>query len=297
MGRIGSPTGHLVTADSEGDRDGEVTRVADFTARLEMTPESTRLVPDEPIAREAYDRLADAYAARVEDKAHNAYYDRPAVLSLLPSLHGKRVLDAGCGTGTYTAWLAERGAHVLGLDVSARMLEHAERRLQGRAAFRLADLGQPLDFLPASEFDLVVSGLAFDHVRDWDRLFVELFRVLRDPAHIVFSVAHPFDEYYDHHPSGSYFDLERVETVFDWKAFGVRVSVPYYRRSLGAMLDPLLAAGFRLERLLEPRPTQEFRIRDPDDYAKLMRKPGFICVRATKDSTGSQRTSWGHDGE
>ena len=50
----------MATADSEGDRDGEVTRVADFTARLEMTPESTRLVPVEPIAREAYDRLADA---------------------------------------------------------------------------------------------------------------------------------------------------------------------------------------------------------------------------------------------
>ena len=54
---------------------------------------------EEPIAREAYGRLADAYAARLVTKAHNAFYDRPAVLSLLPPVQGKRVLDAGCGPG------------------------------------------------------------------------------------------------------------------------------------------------------------------------------------------------------
>jgi hypothetical protein len=54
---------------------------------------------EQPIALEAYSRLADASAARIDTKAHNAYYDRPAVLSLLPPVEGKRVLDAGCGPG------------------------------------------------------------------------------------------------------------------------------------------------------------------------------------------------------
>jgi hypothetical protein len=49
-------------------------------------------MPDEPIARRAFDELAEEYAARVHTKAHNAYYDRPAGVSLLPPLEGKRVL-------------------------------------------------------------------------------------------------------------------------------------------------------------------------------------------------------------
>jgi hypothetical protein len=54
---------------------------------------------EQPIVLEAYSCLADAYAARIDTKAHNAYYDRPAVTSLLPPVAGKRVLDAGCGPG------------------------------------------------------------------------------------------------------------------------------------------------------------------------------------------------------
>ncbi|HET91353.1 MAG TPA: class I SAM-dependent methyltransferase, partial [Chloroflexi bacterium] len=67
----------------------------------------------EPIAQEAYNSMAEAYAARVDTKPHNAYYERPATLSLLPDIRGKRVLDAGCGPGVYAEWLAESGAEVV----------------------------------------------------------------------------------------------------------------------------------------------------------------------------------------
>ena len=220
-----------------------------------------------PIAADAYDRLADAFAAWVDTKPHNAHYDRPPVLSLLPPVSGRRVLDAGCGPGAYAEWMADHGAEVVALDVSPRMVEHARRRLGFRAAVHQADLGQPLDY-----------------VRDWRWPLGEFFRVLRTPGWLVFSVAHPFDEFYDHHPHGSYFDVEAVEMTFDWPAYGVRERIPYFRRPLSAMLDPLFSAGFRLERMLEPRPTPEFRSGDARDYEKLMRQPGFLCVRAAKDA-------------
>ena len=237
---------------------------------------------DEPIARAAFDQLAADFAARAETKAHNAYYDRPAVYALLPDVAGKRVLDAGCGPGIYAAWLLAHGAEVVGLDVSAKMVEFAEQRLQGRARIMQADLSQPLDFLAAESFDLIVSALALDYVRDWQAVFREFFRVLRAPGYLVFSVGHPSDEFYDHHPTGNYFEIELVQV--DWKAFGQRVPMPYYRRPLSAMIDPLLAAGFILDRLVEPRPVPEFANEDPKDYAKLMRQPGFICFRARKEN-------------
>jgi SAM-dependent methyltransferase len=235
---------------------------------------------EKPIALDAFNQLADAYAARIDTKAHNAFYDRPPVLSLLPPVEGKRVLDAACGPGVYSEWLAGHGATVTGVDVSPRMLELARLRLGDKASFVQADLERPLDFLPATSFDLVLSALTLDYIRDWDAVFREFFRVLREPGHFVFSAGHPSDDYYEHHPEGNYFDIERVAYV--WRGFGPAVKMPYYRRPLSAMLDSLLGAGFVLERLLEPRPVPAFQEHDPADYEKLMRRPGFICLRARK---------------
>jgi SAM-dependent methyltransferase len=235
---------------------------------------------DEPVARKMFDAMAECYAARIDGKAHNAFYDRPAVLSLLPPVEGRRVLDAGCGPGAYAEWLIAHGARVVGIDVSARMVECARRRLGDKVEVIEADLGRPLDFLQGASFDLVVSALALDFVRDWSLVFREFCRVLREPGHLVFSVGHPSDEFYDHHPGGRYFDIEAVD--LEWRSFGPPLRVPYFRRPLQAMLDPLLGAGFVLERLLEPRPVSEFRELDPRDYEKLMRQPGFICFRARK---------------
>jgi ubiquinone/menaquinone biosynthesis C-methylase UbiE len=237
---------------------------------------------EDPIALEAYERLAEAYAARVGTKAHNAHYERPATLSLLPPVEGKCVLDAGCGPGVYSEWLVERGAEVVALDVSPTMIRLARERLRGRARLVQADLGRDLDGLADRSFDLVLSALALDYVRDWGSVFKEFFRVLRPDGHLVFSSAHPFDEFYDHHRTGNYFQVERVE--YEWNGFGVPVRVPSYRRPLSAMITPLLEAGFLLERLLEPLPQEPFQEQDPRDYAKLIRQPGFICFRAKRPS-------------
>ncbi len=238
---------------------------------------------EDPIALEAYERLAESYAARVETKAHNAYYERPATLSLLPPVDGRCVLDAGCGPGVYAEWLVERGAEVVGLDASPTMIRLAQQRLRGRARLVRADLGRDLDFLADRSFELVLSALVLDYVRDWTSVFKEFFRVLRPAGHLVFSSAHPFDEFYDRHPTSNYFQVEKVE--YEWRGFGFPVRVPSYRRPLGAMIGPLLEAGFLLERVLEPVPQERFRQDDPRDYAKLMRQPGFICFRARKPST------------
>jgi SAM-dependent methyltransferase len=241
-----------------------------------------RRMAQEPIARAAYDEFADAFAARIETKAHKAFYDRPAVLALLPPVAGKRVLDAGCGPGIYAELLVSLGAEVVGIDASPRMVELANQRLQGKASIVEADLGRALDFLESTSFDVIVSALKLDYVRDGNAMFREFFRLLRAPGHLVFSAHHPFDEFHDHHPEGNYFELELVDYEFDWPSYGVRVRVPYYRRPLSGMVGPLLAAGFVLEGLVEPRPIPEFQKEEPSDYTKLNRQPGFICFRAVK---------------
>jgi SAM-dependent methyltransferase len=160
------------------------------------------------------------------------------------------------------------------------MVTLVQQRLGRRADILRADFGKPLDFVEACTCDIVVSALALDYVKDWAFVFKEFFRVLRPAAQLVFSVGHPCDEFYDHHKTGNYFDVERVDYV--WQGGGTPVRVPYYRRPFSAMIDPLLEAGFILERVLEPGPIEQFKEHEPRDYEKLMRQPGFICFRVRK---------------
>ncbi|NIP41580.1 MAG: methyltransferase domain-containing protein, partial [candidate division Zixibacteria bacterium] len=90
-----------------------------------------------PIAQDAYDQLAEAYAALVDTKAHNAYLERPATLSLLPEVEGKLVLDAGCGPGAYTEWLVDHGARVTACDANQKMIAAAQKKVGNRANFHL----------------------------------------------------------------------------------------------------------------------------------------------------------------
>lgn len=232
-----------------------------------------------PIAFDAYEFLAEAYAARIDTKPHNAFYERPATLSLLPEVKGKRVLDAGCGPGVYSEWLLDHGAHVVALDASPRMVELARTRTGGRADVRVADLEAPLSFLPDASFDVVLSPLVLEYVRDWRAVLAEFQRVLGSGGCLIVSVTHPFfDSTY--FATRAYFDIELVHA--EWTGFGPRVRMPTYRRSLEETLNPFAETGFLIERVLEPRPTADFAAADPRHYEELMQRPCFLCIRATK---------------
>ena len=101
----------------------------------------------QPIAQKAYDALAEAYAERIDTKPHNAYYERPATLSLLPEVNGKRILDAGCGPGVYAEWLVLHGADVVAMDANTKMVALAKQRLGEKVPVLEANLESPLDFL------------------------------------------------------------------------------------------------------------------------------------------------------
>ena len=240
----------------------------------------TRTMRDKPIALDAYEALAEAYAAVVKTKPHNALYERPATLSLMPDVKGRRVLDAGCGPGVYAEWLIEHGAEVVAVDVSPKMADLARQRLGERAEVRQADLGKPLTFLGSSSFDVVLSALALDYVEDWRAAFSEFHRVLRPAGHLVFSVAHPLFSYL-YFRSNNYYEQELVGC--EWQGFNnLRVYMPSFRRPLGAIFNTLVEAGFSLERMLEPKPTEEFKAADREHYEELSKQPCFLCVRARK---------------
>ena len=72
------------------------------------------------------------------------------------------VLDAGCGSGVYAEELLKRGAHVVSVDASDRMIELARERLGSNATIHNVDLSGPLTMFRDGQFDLVLAPLCGD---------------------------------------------------------------------------------------------------------------------------------------
>src|SRR4051812_44878430 len=105
----------------------------------------------------------DRIAALADDGwDHNSHY-HPFLLGHAPA-RGRTALDIGSGTGAFSRLLADRSAHVLGLDLSPEMVRVARERSAGRGGveFRVADfLTEPL---PEAGFDCIASLATLHHV-------------------------------------------------------------------------------------------------------------------------------------
>jgi 2-polyprenyl-3-methyl-5-hydroxy-6-metoxy-1,4-benzoquinol methylase len=93
---------------------------------MPSTPEASSLPFDAPRVND-YNSFAEAYAAENETSLNNAFYERPATLALAGDVTGRRILDAGCGSGILFEALRDRGATVSGIDLSAGLLDQARR--------------------------------------------------------------------------------------------------------------------------------------------------------------------------
>lgn len=227
---------------------------------------------------EIYDGMAADYAAANEHGPYNALYERPATLALLGQVAGQRVLDAGCGAGALAEAVVDRGAIVTGVEVSSGMAALARARLGPHTPVHVADLEQPLDFLADATFDLVVSSLVLHYIRDWGGPLSEFCRVLAPGGYVVISTHHPAMDW----PiaGGSY--LETIRYTDTWTVGGKAVDVTCWRRPLAAMFDAFSAAGFGIERVVEPLPLPECQDQFPEAYHKLTTAPRFIFFRLRK---------------
>jgi ubiquinone/menaquinone biosynthesis C-methylase UbiE len=252
--------------------------------RVTAVPESFAKSAD-PARVNDYDSFAEGYSAENENNLVNAHYERPAILALAGDVTGRRILDAGCGSGPLTVALRDRGAVVTGIDASAGMLALARRRLGDDVALHLADLSDRLPF-DEGAFDDVVASLVLHYLKDWGPTLTELRRVLRPGGRLIASVDHPFVAYTFQNPWPDYFATSSY--TFDWTFNGQSVPMKLWRKPLHAMTDAFTTAGFRLSGISEPQPDPAGRELFPDDFHDLSAKPCFLffVVEVAPSATG-----------
>lgn len=211
----------------------------------------------------------------------------PVLRSMLPGLRGKQVLDLGCGFGWFSRFAAGEGAgSVLGVDVSARMLERARRETgDSRVLYERADLES---YAPqADAFDLAYSSLAFHYIADLAGLLARVHAALKPGGAMVCSVEHPImtapvrQEWLSDAdgratwPVNGY--LDEGERVSNWLAEGVVKR----HRTIATYLDLLLDAGFTLGKLVEWAPSPEQVAAEPG-WAKERERPFFLLIAARR---------------
>ncbi|MFF7974372.1 methyltransferase domain-containing protein [Streptomyces sp. NPDC007905] len=257
--------------------------------RLTDVPESLAQSAD-PARANHYDSFAEAYSAETENNLVNAYYARPAMLALAGDVAGRRILDAGCGSGPLSRALYDRGAVVTGIDASAGMLAQARRRLGDDVALHLADLSERLPFADGA-FDDVVASLVLHYLEDWGPTLAEIRRVLRPGGRLIASVDHPFVAYTLEDPRPDYFAT--TSYTFDWTFNGQSVPMRFWRRPLHAMINAFSTAGFRLSVISEPQPDPAARELFPDGFHDLSTKPNFLffVVEVPPSAAGSDDQS------
>lgn len=214
----------------------------------------------------------EKYAKNVEYHPFHRLFNHPALISLLPLLKDKQVLDAGCGTGFFLEYFVNQGARVTGLDITPAMLERCKTRVPD-ATLVQADLGDTLPFND-QQFDLFFCSLALQYLEDWWGVFHECARVLKPGGYVLFSVHHPFEEF--KLAGHNYFDVEKRVRA---GSAGQQIT---YRRSISSITETLYQTGFLVERLLEPVPGTAYAEADPEGYKGLLKFPGLLVVKARK---------------
>lgn len=143
-------------------------------------------------AAKTWERLtSDAPVSRIRQTVREGRDAmRAALLARLPAdMRGLRVLDAGCGTGAATAAMAERGAEVVAVDISASLIEVARTRVPvtdlRRVTFHAGDMLDPA----LGRFDHVLAMDSLIHYRAGDIAQMLAQLSARTRGSVVFTVA------------------------------------------------------------------------------------------------------------
>jgi SAM-dependent methyltransferase len=147
-------------------------------------------VESEALQREHYDAIIAEYEKHYDDqwsRRYRAEFMYPPLFDGI-ELAGARVLEAMCGSGQTTRFLLDRGADVVGLDISPLAIASYRNRFPGARSVCASILDSGL---PSESFDAVVVIAGLHHLHPHvDDSVVEIARLLKPGGHFCFIEPH-----------------------------------------------------------------------------------------------------------
>jgi radical SAM protein with 4Fe4S-binding SPASM domain len=240
-----------------------------------------------------YDDLSDIRPERDRYYKHyvhhfvSQYFSRERVA-------GKKILDFGCGPGFYSAILGQRGASVVGIDLSpfliAKANGHKARLHLDNIEFIQADFVKYATHMAPLQFDYVIAidtFVSFDYSRsthDHERVkkaFGGIKRVLKDNGRCFVIESHPlFGRVFQEIPSntGEPLCVRSPHYKIDYRL----KSDVHHWFTLDEMTRATSENRLAVSRIFEPDPSPTLKSKNPSGYAFHLKYPGMIVYEICK---------------
>ena len=227
------------------------------------------------MASARYDEFADWYQNWLGEDARRDFVCVAHVDAIGDDVRG-RVLDLACGSGRVSRLLADRGATVVGVDLSSALISKAleieEREPRGIRYF--VGSAHHTSWWDGNQFDSVSCHMGMSDIDDLAAAMHTVTTVLRPGGSFSYLIVHPC------HPGGG-FGLPSwpPDKGYYWEGWwttegsGCRGRVGANHRTLSTYLNASLVAGMRIERVLEPAPPTDPPPKEPSYLLVVCRKP------------------------
>lgn len=207
----------------------------------------------------------------------------PTILELLGDTQGKTILDAGCGSGTLTALLAQKAKSVIGVDQSPSMIEIAFQEYGGESNLHFvnATIEKYAVDTPSQRFDACVSNMALMNLPDLFGAVSAIRLMLKPRATIVLTITHPwFWHQYKRVSNSEKFDyltphIRHAPFVISLDQKPLPTPTTIFHRPLQTYFDVLYNNDLHVERLLEPFPSPEIERLYPQPWEF----PRFLALK------------------
>ena len=135
-----------------------------------------------------YENFADEFDSKMNMYDTNKRLDVIFNELLVENISGKKLLDAGCGTGWFSKLACQRGARVTSMDLGEKLLSKVALKCQSQRVIG-SILDMPFD---DNSFDIIISSEVIEHVPEPAKALKELFKVLKPGGKLILTTPNKF---------------------------------------------------------------------------------------------------------
>lgn len=202
----------------------------------------------------------------------------PNIFHLLGNIRGKKVLDAGAGTGYLSRMMAKKGARVTAVEPAKGLVAYALEKEKAKK-LGIVYLQEDLSKYKMSEaFDIVVANMVFMDIPDFEKAMKNCIASLKTDGIFIFSLTHPCFEM-----SGKEWRKKGFVEVYEYfEEYATKQMFGHlFHRPLSVYMNFLAENGCMIEKFIEPSLTQQ-EVGDNVEYAKDIHVPSFLIIKARK---------------
>jgi ubiquinone/menaquinone biosynthesis C-methylase UbiE len=214
--------------------------------------------------------------------------NNPGMFYLIGDMKGLLILDIACGEGYNTRLLAGKGAKVIGIDSSKKMIESAisqEEKDPLGIDYYVLD-SKKLSRFSSISFDLVTCFMALMDIKDYDKTISEIARVIKNDGRFIFSITHPCFEYnlktQELERTSKYFEARTEKISWNMERLLKSFETTSFHRTLTDYSITLYKHGFLIRRLMEPKPTKN-GIKKFPPLKQILLTPHSIIIETIKN--------------